>query len=494
MAKQKSLTLNFMMNATLSMSSFLFPMLTFPYISRVLKPTGTGKVYFVTALVNYFAMFAQLGIPTYGIRACASVREDREKLSRTVHELLCINLIMNGAVYTVLWLSIALVPKLREEKPLCLIISSSIFLFSIGVEWLYKALEQYTYITIRSILFKLLALAAMFLLVHEESDYVIYGGISILASSASNLMNFANAHRYVSLRPVGDYDLSRHVKPVLVFFAMSCATTIYTNLDSVMLGFLCSDAEVGYYNTAVKVKVILVSIVTSLGAVLLPRASYFVKKGEMDQFRRISGKALHFVLLAAGSMMVYFMLMASECIDFLAGPLFENSTVSMQIIMPTLLFIGLSNILGIQILVPIGGEKVVLWSEIGGAVTDLILNALLIPRMGAAGAAIGTLAAEFVVVAYQYVVLCRRYRDIIDVRALLGEIPMGWITGSILVAAGASFAAGRLLQTFFRTDQKWWSFSMLLATSLVYFGIYGAMLLWRACRHDRSSADRVRKR
>ena len=165
------------MNAILTMSSFLFPLITFPYISRVILPVGSGKITFATSVVTYFSMFAQLGIPTYGVKACAKVRNNKEELSRIAHEILFINLIMCVLAYVVLFISIPLVPKFQEEKTLIVMISSTILLTAIGVEWLYKALEQYTYITIRSIVFKFIALIAMFILVHKQSDYVIYGGI-----------------------------------------------------------------------------------------------------------------------------------------------------------------------------------------------------------------------------------------------------------------------------------------------------------------------------
>ena len=188
--QQKSLKLNFIMNAILTMSQFIFPLITFPYVSRILLPEGTGKVSFATSVISYFAMFAQLGIPTYGIRACAKVRDNKEMLSRTVHELLFINLVMSFFAYGVFGICLLTVPKLRMEKTLFLIMSTTIFFNVIGVEWLYKGLEQYTYITVRSIIFKFIAIVAMFLMVHEQSDYVIYGGISILGSSASNIFNF----------------------------------------------------------------------------------------------------------------------------------------------------------------------------------------------------------------------------------------------------------------------------------------------------------------
>ena len=282
----KSLKSNFIMNAILTMSQFIFPLITFPYVSRILLPEGTGKVSFATSIISYFAIFAQLGIPTYGIRACAKVRDNKEELSRTVQELFIINLIMSGIAYVALLGAIAVIPRLHQEKELILIVSLTILFNAIGMEWLYKALEQYTYITIRSIIFKFIALLAMFALIHQQSDYVIYGGISIFASSASNIFNFLHAHKYISLKPLGQYNFQRHLKAVVIFFAMSCATTIYTHLDTVMLGFMTSDVEVGYYNAAVKIKTILVSIVTSLGVVLLPRASYYVEHKMSVNFKR----------------------------------------------------------------------------------------------------------------------------------------------------------------------------------------------------------------
>ena len=207
---QKSLKINFIMNAILTMSSFIFPLITFPYVSRILLPEGTGKVTFATSVITYFAMIAQLGIPTYGIRACAKVRDNKEELSKTVHEIFLINLIMTIVAYVLVGISIIAVPRFYQDKTLFLIISLTIIFNTIGMEWLYKALEQYTYITIRSIIFKFVALIAMFALVHQKQDYVIYGGITILAASASNVFNFINVHKFITLKPFKNYDLKRH--------------------------------------------------------------------------------------------------------------------------------------------------------------------------------------------------------------------------------------------------------------------------------------------
>lgn len=462
MYKQKSLKFNFIMNSLLTMSQFIFPLITFPYISRILLPSGTGKVSFATSFISYFSMFAQLGIPTYGIRACAKVRENREELTRTTQELLSINIVMDLISYGVLTIALLFVQRLQQDRNLYVVVSVTIFLTSIGMEWLYKALEQYTYITVRSIIFKFIALIAMFLLIHKQEDYVIYGGISILASSASNIFNFINARRYIDIKPIGNYNFRRHLKPILVFFAMSCATTIYTNLDTVMLGFLATDMDVGYYNAAIKIKTILVSIVTSLGTVLLPRASYNIEHGLMDSFWKISKKAINFVFIIAIPLTLYFFFFAKEGICFLSGSAYAGSIIPMQLTMPTLLFIGLSNILGIQILVPLGKEKIVLYSEIAGAIVDTIINALLIPKFTSAGAAIGTLVAEFVVLIVQYYAL----------RNEVGKIFKSIHYLRIIFALALSSTVSLWIKLL-----ELGNFLTLLTSAILFFGVYGLFLL-----------------
>ncbi len=460
--KQKSLKLNVIMNSILTMSSFIFPLITFPYVSRVLSPVGTGKVAFATSFISYFSMIAQLGIPTYGIRVCAQVRDDKIKLSKTVHELLFVNMITTILSYIGLVFAIIFIPRLQADQPLYIVVSITILLNSIGMEWLYKALEQYTYITIRSILFKFIGLIAMFILVHEQKDYVFYGFITIFATSASNVLNFVNAHKYIERRYIGGYEIRKHLKPIGVFFAMSIAATIYTNIDSVMLGFMTSDADVGYYNAAVRIKTIMVSIVTSLGAVLLPRASYYIEHDLIDEFYRITSKALNFVFLLASPMMIYFMIFAKEGIFFLSGDSYAGSIVPMQVIMPTILLIGITNISGIQMLIPLGKEKVVLYSEVAGAVVDVIINALLIPSMASVGAAIGTLIAELVVLIVQFVYLKGKiFTALKNVHYI-----------RIVIAIIVSGIAVIWIKTF-----EFGNFVTLCISASLYFAVYGMTLL-----------------
>ena len=460
--KNKSLKVNFVMNIILTLSSFIFPLITFPYISRILLPAGTGKVSFAASIISYFSMFAQLGIPTYGIRICASVRENKEKLTKTVHELLIINLLMSFISYCAFFVCLSVVPKMQEEKTLFIVMSFTIILNSIGMEWLYKALEQYTYITIRSIIFKIVALLAMFLLIHKQSDYIIYGGITIFAASASNIFNFINIHKYINLKPLGNYNLKQHFKPISIFFAMACASTIYVNLDSVMLGFMATDIDVGYYNAAVKIKNILVSIVTSLGTVLIQRVSYYIENKMMYEFKKITKKAINFTFIIATPLMIYFIMFAREGIFFLSGEAYVGAIIPMQLIMPTLLFIGVTNVLGIQILVPLGKEKIVLYSEIIGAITDIIINAILIPRFVSAGAAIGTLIAELSVFIVQYLSLRN------EVKSVFRQLHYFRIIVAIVLSIIASIWIKIININYFVT---------LVISSILFFGTYIIFLL-----------------
>lgn len=414
MLTQKSIKKNFMMNAILTVSSVIFPLITFPYVSRIILAEGVGKVSFATSLIAYFNILAQMGIPTYGIRECAKVRDDRQQLSKTVRELLFINLYMSLIAYVLLGIALICIPRLYEDRTLYIIASLTIFFNTIGMEWLYKGLEQYSYITIRSLIFKVVALIAMFLLIKKTDDYVIYGALTIFASSASNICNFIKARKIIDFKHKITLEYRKHLSAVAIFFAMACATTIYTNLDTVMLGFMKSDVDVGYYNAAVKIKFVLVSFVTSLGAVLLPRASYYLDKGMRDEFRKIISKAINFVMAVSIPLTVYFVMYARESIYLVSGENFFGSIMPMKWIMPTLIFIGLSNIIGLEILVPCGREKMVLVSEVVGAVVDVTINAALIPKYSSVGAAIGTTVAEFVVLMVQLVAVRNEFSNILD--------------------------------------------------------------------------------
>ena len=454
MAVQASLGKNFIMNILLAASSLIFPLITYPYVSRILLPDGTGRVAFAVSVVSYFTMTASLGIPTYGIRVCAGVRDDKKELSQTVQEIFLINAVMTLLVCLVFAFCLAFVPKFQDDRALFLVCGISLLFNLVGMEWLYKALEQYQYITFRSIAFKALSVALMFVMIRSREDYLQYGFLTIFAGVGSNIFNFFHARRYITFVPQRPYRLKRHLRPILILFALTVTTTIYTNLDTVMLGFLKDSETVGYYNAAVKIKELLATIVAGLGSVLLPRISYYIKNGQFEKFRELIRRSFAFVTVFAIPLCVFY------------GPAYENSVLPMRLILPTLICIGLTNTIGIQILVPTDREKLVVYSTCAGAVTDLILNAVLIPVLGASGAALGTLAAEIVVLLVQLWFIrgeIRSFCTLIQLKKIL----------SALVPA-------TVILLFMHTALHLHTFFMLCVTAAVFFPVYlGVLLLLR---------------
>ena len=424
---------------------------------------GSGKVAFATSVVTYFTMFASLGIPTYGVRACAIVRDNKEKLSKTVQELLIISGGTTLLTYIVFGISLFVIPEFAQERTLLLIVGLGIGLNTIGVQWLYNALEQYSYITTCSILFKVIGMILMFLLVKESSDYQIYGGVYVIASFGSYVLNFICLRKFVTFQKTGTYQFKQHLKHIMVFFAMSAGASIYLNLDVVMLRFLQSNEAVGYYNAGIKVKTVLVTCVTSLGTVLLPRLSYYIETADKKAFQLMVGKAFRFVFVAASAVTVYFSIFARESILLLSGEAFLPAVGPMMILMPTVLLIGLSNVTGIQILTPNGREREVMYSIWGGAILDFVLNLIVIPKFSANGAALSTLLAEGMVLLLQ----CWFLRDVLW--SYIRQVQCWKIVIALAVASVMTIPVKIWIDSGV--------FVTLLVSAIVFFGGYAVVLL-----------------
>lgn len=285
----------------------------------------------------------------------------------------------------------------------------------------------------------------------------------MIGSFGSYVLNFLRLRRFVTFKKQGKYNLQRHRKGIITFFLLSVATSVYLNLDLVMLGFMKGDVEVGYYNAGIKVKTVLVTCVTSLGTVLLPRLSYYIQQEKKQEFQRMVTKAFQFVLIVSVPMMVYFILYAKESILFLAGESFLPATASMIILMPTVLFIGLSNITGIQILTPLGRENHVVCSVTAGAILDFLLNLILIPKFGAAGAAFSTTMAEMLVLIIQCMYLRKQLWEMVK------RIQVWKIVFAILFASIAG--------VIFQNKISMSVLGTLCVSAVLFLGVYGVVLL-----------------
>lgn len=460
--KIKSVKFNFLMNLILTVSNVLFPLITFPYVARVLQPINNGKIAFCTSVISYFSMIALIGIPNYGIREVAKVRDDRDKLTKLVYELLLISLVMTIISITILVISIFIIPKFYQEKELFFINAIGILLNTIGVNWLYSGLEQYQYITIRSIIFKVISIIAMFLFVKEPSDYILYGTITVLASGGSNIFNFFNMRKFINFRVKEKLEIKKHMKPILIFFATVLATSIYVNLDTVMIGFINGNVEVGLYSTSLKIRSLVLSVITALGTVLMPRLSYYIKNNQKELFKETIVKCINFISLISFSICIFIVIYAKECILFIAGNDYLLAVSSLRIVIFTIVFVGFSNITGIQILTPLGLERKLFISIVYGAFIDFILNMFFIPLYKSNGAALATLIAEIIVLAVQCYYLKEFIREIYKKLTILKYVVFTLIASVIVI----------LFKNYFTFNV----FTSLLIGAFIYFGI-GILLL-----------------
>ncbi len=397
MPKTTSLFYNFIFNLIKTINSILFPIISFTYAARVLGVDGVGQVSFSKSFVSYFVMIAMLGMNYYGTREAAKRRDNNEELSRFCIEMLIINSFSTVFAYLLLAVGMLCIPTLQRYETLLLICSIGIVLQGIGMEWLYQAMEDYRYIAVRSALFQIVALIAMFLFVRDEEDVIPYAVITLLASSGSYILNFFNARKYVHWRQQAQYNIKKHLKPLLWLFAMTVSIELYTVLDSTMLGFLKGDTAVGLYTAAIKVERLINTLIISVGVVLIPRLSYYASHQEIEKIMALSTKAYNFVFLLSVPAAVGLFLLSDEIILLFSGSAFLAAGFTMRLLTPIVLLIPFSVLTNQQIFIPMGFEKLILISTGVGAITNFISNCVLIPLYAENGAAIATVFAETIV-------------------------------------------------------------------------------------------------
>ncbi len=407
---KKSLKKNALLNMIKTIMGLIFPLITFPYASRVLQPAGLGKVNFAHSIISYFSMIAALGISTYGVREAAKLRNDKIALTIFVKEILSINMISTFVAYLLLAFSIFLLPYFSEYRNLLIVCSGTILFVTLGMDWLYTALEEFSYITIRSIFFQLISLVLLFAVVHNQDDYLKYAAIGVVSSVGSNICNFIHSRKYIDFTQKYKKNLHKHIKPIFTLFAMSVAVSIYTALDTTMLGFIASNEQVGFYTVATRINKIVISVITAASAVLLPRLSYYISQHNEEQFFELSAKALNLILLLSIPCAVGLSLVARPAVLLLSGNKYEPAILTMQIMNPIIVAIALSGLIGIQIFMPLGKERITLVSVIFGALVNFCLNMFLIKKYGAFGAGVATVCAESSVTIFQ-LIFARKYFD-----------------------------------------------------------------------------------
>ena len=373
----KSIKINLIYNIILNIANIVFPIVTAPYIARVLEPDGVGLYNFAYSTANYFALFACLGIPTYGIRIIGANSLDKKLRDKTFRELFSILVYMTLALTIVYLFVIFSVPRFHENAIVFLISGFALYVMPLKIDWFFSGLQQFGYIAARSIIIKAISILALFILVSDKDDLVLYVGISAFSIVANGCR--------------------QHLKSILILFSSFIATAIYTSFGTILLGFFSDYSEVGYYNNASHVCRIAIPVVTSLATVALPKIAGYIEKGENDEINRLISKSISLTLFMAFPLSVILYLISSEFVPLFFGCKFYNSIIPMEILSSLVLFVGLNNITGIQILVGMGKDKEFLKSVTISAIISVIVYSILIPIFGSIGAALGTAIAELLI-------------------------------------------------------------------------------------------------
>ena len=392
----KSLKVNFVFNLINTILGLVFPLITFPYVTRVLLPEGIGQVQFFQSIINYIALFSALGIPLYAVKEIARVRDNIEDRNKTAVEILCLYTLLSLIGYIVVFSIAFFVSRVSVNYPLFLVLSLHIILVAIGSEWFYQGIEVFGYITVRSVIVRVLSLIALFVFVKSENDLLIYGLLLVLAEAGNNVLNFIHLRKYIDLRriPWRDLNISRHIRPSLRIFALNVIVSIYVYLDSIMLGFLCNNESVGYYTAATRLTRALSGFAGALGGVLLPRLSNYAGKGDQNSFNQVANKSMSLINMLTIPMSFGLIVCAPLIIDVFCGTAFVPAIRTLQIISPILIFLGISSITGTRVLYSLDQERIVIICTSIGAVLNLCLNFILIPMLKQDGAAIASIIAE----------------------------------------------------------------------------------------------------
>ncbi|MCI1910783.1 MAG: flippase [Lactobacillus amylovorus] len=395
--RKKSLGINAFLNGIRSVINVLFPLISFPYVSRVLSVDGIGIYNFSNTYVNYFVLIAGLGISTYAVREGAKYRDNAQKINVFSSQIFTINIISTLVAYFLLFLTLFIFKNLSKYIVSILIFSLQILFTTIGTEWIYVIYEDFSYITIRSIVFKILSLVLLFLCVKNANDYLIYVGITVLANVGSNFLNFIHAKKLCEIRIIKNTNWKKHLIPILIIFASSIATSIYVSSDTTILGLLKGNYAVGIYSVSIKIYTIAESLLGAIVVVMVPRLSLLIGQHKMKSFKSLLSDVIDDLLILVIPAATGLFLLSEDIILIIAGKKYVDSNNSLRIVCWTIILSVFNLIFSQCILIPAKKEGKVLKNTIITAFVNVLLNLILIPKFSYDGSAISTVISEFLV-------------------------------------------------------------------------------------------------
>jgi O-antigen/teichoic acid export membrane protein len=403
----------------------------------------------------------------YAVREVARERDDIVQMNRTTIEVLLLHTLLTLIGYVAVVILCLTVPQIKENIPLFLILSITLIFTVIGCDWFYNGIEDFKYITIRGIVVKSISVILLFLLVKSKEDLLWYGVYCVVGSIGGNVFNFIRLRKYIHKENIifAQLHIFRHLKPAIKVFSFNVVISVYLQLNPVLLGFMKDTIAVAYFTAATKLMMMVTKISSSLGTVLMPRASHLISEGKKDEFNKLIQKSYDFTLALTIPLVIGLICMAPYIVRVFCGSQYEDAIITSQIIAPITLVVGLSNIMGMQVLYPIGKINTVVKCTIYGAITNVILNLALIPFLSFNGTAIAYLGAEVATTLSMYIIA----KQDMPIKFFKKDNLTYFVGGLLMILS--IFAVAALLKAN--------NLIMLIAETLIGFGIYSLYLIYK---------------
>ncbi|HUQ97161.1 MAG TPA: flippase [Chitinophagaceae bacterium] len=389
----RNLKPNFIYQLSISFLQAVVPIITFPYVSRILGPEAIGKINFIDYIAQFLLVVSAFGIPMYAAREVARLRGNKVAIRKLVSEIVSIHIFTTLICLVIFAIAVYFSPAGLQNKGLIVLALINLTANAFSADWLIQGLEDFAFISKRTVVIRLVIVSLMFLLVTKQSHFTLYYSLLILGSILIVATDIYYAYKK-NLFQVSFENPFRHLKPLAIFFFTTSAITIYSYLDTFVLGVVAGSLAVGLYTTALKTVKLSQNFVNDLSGVLLPRISYLYEQNEQQEIARLLNKSLLYVVTVSIPLSVFFFVMAPEIVAVIAGPQYTLSITTLRILAPLPLIMGLSNIFGIQVLIPFKKEKIMLWAVSAGSVVSIVICLILCPGYKQEGAAWACVIAE----------------------------------------------------------------------------------------------------
>lgn len=426
---------NFIYNILYQLLTIVTPLFVTPYVSRILQPEGVGVYAYAYATANYFVLVTMMGVNNYGNRMIAKNRENREKLSCVFWGIY----LMQMSFSIVCVIGYILMVILFNYNDIYWVMLLYVISAGLDITWFFQGLEEFRITIGRNAVVKIISIICIFTFVKSESDVMAYALIMVGAILLNQLLLWPFVPKFVDCVRIKLHNIVMHVKPNLILFIPTMAISFYRVMDKIMLGAMSGTVEVGFYDSTDKLISLPLCIVTAFGAVMLPRMSNLVNKLKENQLGEIVQQSLALVILISTPIITGMISIITDFVPFYYGPGYEKCVILFYILLPSTLFIAMANVIRTQVLLPNELDKVYVWSCVLGAITNVIINILLIPRQGSIGAAIGTLVTEIIVFFVQ-IAYTRKYINFVQIfRFILIVLSCSCLMGIIVYNLNISF-------------------------------------------------------